>query len=71
MSYVVLQEAATTTIFFLLYCREQQQKVDHDKYARLRKQQPIFFINVDQPHQQSQRREAPAIIINRDATTQC
>jgi hypothetical protein len=35
--------------------------VDRNKCARLHQQQPTLLIDVDQPHQQLQRREAPAI----------
>ncbi len=58
MPYVVLQEATSTVT-----------KIDHDKHARLRKGQPTFFMGVDQPPLQSQKRKAPAIIIDCYAMT--
>jgi hypothetical protein len=37
--------------------------VDCNKQVRLHKQQPTFFIDVDQPHQRLQRHKVPAIIL--------
>ncbi len=50
MSYVESQEATMTAM-----------TVNHDEHVRLRKWQTTLFIDVDQPHRQSQRCEAPAI----------
>jgi hypothetical protein len=49
-SYIVLQEATTMTIFFSLVLQGAAMMVDCSNRTRLRKQQPSFFINVDQPH---------------------
>ncbi len=48
---------------FYIISQGSTMMVDHDKRARSRQGQPTFFIDVDQPHQQLQRRKAPVIIL--------
>ncbi len=62
-SQIVFQEATTTAIFLFVISQGATTTVDCGKHARLRQQQPSFLIDVDQAHQQSQGREAPAIIL--------
>jgi hypothetical protein len=50
MFYIVFQEATTTATM-----------INCNKHARSCKQQTTLFVDVNQLHQRSQRREAPAI----------
>jgi hypothetical protein len=71
MSNVVSQEAMTTTIFLSIVSQGATTAVDCDEHAGLRQQQPTFMIIVDQPHQQSRRREAPVIMLITMPRQQC
>ena len=71
LSYFILQDATTTTIFLFVVSQGATTTVDCDECAWLHKQQPTFLFDVDEPHQWLQRRKSPAIILIAMLQQQC